>query len=80
MLFRSVGSHAKNQPLLGKNEKRPKMSVRTFLPGALQLQYIFEYSSKKVISSVIVEHIFVVVIGLLALVANVPLLLLKENE
>ena len=32
----NVGSHAKNQPLLGKNEKRPKMSVRTFLPGALQ--------------------------------------------
>ena len=23
----NVGSHAKNQPLLGKNEKRPKMSV-----------------------------------------------------
>ena len=23
---------------MGKNEKRPKMSVRTFLPGALQLE------------------------------------------
>jgi len=33
----NVGSHAKNQPLLGTNEKRPKVSVRTFLPGALQL-------------------------------------------
>ena len=26
----NVGSHAKNQPLLGTNEKRPKMSVETF--------------------------------------------------
>ena len=28
----------KNQPLLGTNEKKPKMSVRT-LPGALQFMY-----------------------------------------
>ena len=33
----NVESHAKNQPLLGTNEKRPKMSVNMFFPGALQL-------------------------------------------
>ena len=31
-----VGSHVKNQPLLSKVKKQPKMSGRTFLPGALQ--------------------------------------------
>ena len=33
----NVGSHAKSQPLLSTNEKKHKMSVRTFLPRALQL-------------------------------------------
>ena len=34
----NVGSHAKNQPLLGTNGKTPKMSVSTFLRGALVLK------------------------------------------
>lgn len=32
-----VGSHEKNQQLLSKNEKTPKMSVQTFLPRAFPL-------------------------------------------
>ena len=33
----NVGLQAKSQPLLSTNEKKCKMSVRTFLPRALQL-------------------------------------------
>ena len=33
----NVEAHAKNQSLSGTNEKTTKMSVRTFLPRALQL-------------------------------------------
>ena len=34
--FNNVWSHAKSQPLLSTNEKKRKMSVRAFLPRALQ--------------------------------------------
>ena len=37
----SYNAHAKIQPLLATYEKKTKMSVTTFLPGALQLCFTY---------------------------------------
>ena len=41
----NVGLHAKSQPLLSRNEKKCKMSVRTVLPRALQLKVLLMFTT-----------------------------------